>query len=93
MRVFCISFRGNRLRLLEKVPQRHDIVCARDILRIRAMQDERLTVARYFKVAVGFLRDLAEVFKHGMNLAPVQIVRDGVLKNSIVGAQVRAFEF
>ena len=92
MLVFRISRHGNRLRFLQKVPQRHDIVCVRDILRIRPMQDQRLTVARYFKVAVGFLRDLAKVLKHGMNLAPVQIVRDGMLKNSVVGAQVRAFE-
>ena len=56
------------------------------------MQDQRFTVTRYFKVAVGFLRDLAEAFKHGTNLAPVQIMRDGVLKDGVVGAQMRAFE-
>src|SRR5580704_7519174 len=92
MCVFYFSHRGNRPRLLKKMPQGHDFVCVWHVLRVRAMQDERLTVMRYLKVAVRFASDLAEVFKQGKDLTPFQIVRDRVLKDSVVGAQMRAVE-
>ena len=40
--------------------QGYDLIRVRDILGVRPMQDERLTVARYLEVAIGLFFDLAE---------------------------------
>jgi hypothetical protein len=49
-------------------------------------------VARHLQVAVGFLIDLTELAQQGMHIVPPEIVRDGMLEDRVVGAQVRAGE-
>ena len=61
MRGFRVGFGWDRLRLFEKVAQRHDVPIFRDILCVRLMQDERLTIARRLEVPIGFFRDLAKL--------------------------------
>jgi hypothetical protein len=61
MRGFRVGFGRDRLRLFEKVAQRHDVPIFRDILCVRLMQDERLPIARRLEVPIGLFRDLAKL--------------------------------
>ena len=61
IRVVRIRSGRDRLRLFEKVAQCHDVPIFRNILCVRLMQDERLTVARRLEVPIGFFRDLAKL--------------------------------
>jgi len=88
----CILIRRRRYRLrsLEKMAQGHDLVRFGDIFRPRRMQDQGLPVARDLEVAVGFLIDLTELAKHGVDVVPSKIMRDRMLEDGFVGAQMRA---
>ena len=59
---------------------------------MRRMQNQGLAVARHLQVAVRFLFNLTEMAKQSMNVMPPQIVRDWMLEDRIVGAQMRTVE-
>ena len=56
---------------------------------MRRMQHDSLAIAGHFQVAVRFLLDLTKMAKQRINVMPLQIVRNRMLKDRIVGAQMR----
>jgi hypothetical protein len=51
-----------------------------------------LTVACHLEVTVGFLFGLTELAKQSVNVVPAQIMRDRMLKDRLLGGQVRVRE-
>ena len=90
--IFSVRTGGGRLRTLEKVAQLHEFLGRGDIFGPGRMQDHDLPVACDLQGAVGFVFDLGELAKQGMNVVPLQIVRYGVLEDRGVGAQMRTGE-
>ena len=75
--------------MFKEMPQRHDLVHFGNVFGACRMQDQGMTVTRYLVTAVVFLLDLAHFSKEGQNVAPFQVVRDGVLKDSVKSALMR----
>lgn len=73
--------------------QGHDFFHAGDVLIAGGVQDESLAVAGDFVAAVMFFLDLAQFTKKRVDVAPFEVVRDGVLENSVEGALMRGGEW
>jgi hypothetical protein len=53
------------------------------------MQHDGLAIAGHFQVAVRFWLNLTKMAKQRINIMPLQIVRNRMLEDGIVGAQMR----
>jgi len=74
------------------VAQGHDLVHFGNILIAGGVQDEHLSVPCHLEAAVVFFFDRGDFTEKSVNIAPLQIVRDGVLEDALEGALVRAGE-
>jgi hypothetical protein len=88
--LFLAWLKYPRFRPFEKVTQCHDFIHLRNVLLAGRMQNERLSVAGYLEVSVMFFRDIAHFSQKSMDIAPFQIVRDRVLKDSVESALMGA---
>jgi hypothetical protein len=56
------------------------------------MQNQVLSVARHLQVAIRFLDNATELSEQGVDVVPFEIVRERMLKDPVVGAELRAGE-
>lgn len=89
MRLASRRFEPYGLGAFEKVTQGHKLGRFGNILRAAWVQDQDLPVARDLQVAVGLFLNLSYVSKQSVYFAPSQIVRERMLEDCLVGAQVR----
>jgi hypothetical protein len=68
--------------------QRHEFVRRADLLGAGRMEEQALPVARHLQIAVGLGFNLSDMAKQRMNIVPRQVMRDRMLENRVVGAQV-----
>jgi hypothetical protein len=74
------------------VAENEDFLGSGDILGMVGMQDQGLTIPGQLGVAIVFHFHGAEVAKQREDIVPPEIVRNRMLENRVVGAQVRTGE-